>query len=432
MWPYQANAEGSLVPNPALPADGATDPSDSTQHVSRLNRILKQAASEGTESDVVCAFVEALAVWHDVESWGYAPNLSGQLVRDVSLPGSEYGAAPTVIAADQVATERSAGGIVRLSPERREALGFTPSQDLVFLSIHPRAASPWLLAISHPEYCDDARLGAYGATLSEALDELAGVESSRATWAMLQQLLPGTRSLTQAADRAVHELSIVLRHPAGLVVQTGDGRLLVASGEAADDVMAPHAHTLGELLSVPVDPSLPFRARLVARGTASRPLRARDERLLRAAAAPLAAWLRTVGGRVAPMHERRSGARSFEDIIAQHDLTAARLHQDVSMIIVAVTADARRHDQTQAWVGHIRQQLRPSDLAGQLTGGDIGILLPRTAAADARVVMDRLRRLIHAHERFAPLRNAAIGIATSPGDGQPHPPLLAAAYPTLQ
>jgi hypothetical protein len=242
---------------------------------------------------------------------------------------------------------------------------------------------------------------------------------------MLQHLLPEAAP-ADAADRAIRELSSVMRCPVGLAVHTRDGRLLLASGDNTETLGRTTSACSRDLIAMTVGSARPRRAVLGARGSAGRPLGPRDERLLAAAAIPLAAWLRAVGGRLAPVHERRSRWRSFEEVVAQHEADAAALHHDLSMIVLEVSDAARSVDDPDTWVGDIRRQLRPSDLTGQLSGGDIGILLPQTSGEGASVVAARLRRLIDLEKRLAPLARAAISIATS-SDGHRVTLLLAAA-----
>jgi hypothetical protein len=395
------------------------------EHVSRLGRILKEVAAEGTESDVVFAMIEALAVWHDVESWGYVESLAGPMVREVSLPGADNAAAPPMIPRDGLLPT---AGVAVLDARDRRDLGFGPDRDLLLLTIRPRIATPWRIALERPEWCDEAMLADYGRSVTAALDDLAAVELSRAAWALLQHLLPDSDSCLEAAHRAIEELATVMKRPVGLAVHSHDGRALLMAGDAEPLALAPPTRGT-QAIAVPLDVELPIRAVLGARGVHGRLLRPRDERLLRAAAAPLTSWLRNVAPRLTPVQERRSRLRTFEDLVQQYELNAAKLRHDVSMIVVAVADRVRAMNRTQAWVGHIRQQLRPSDVAGQLSGGDIGILLPQTSKDEAHIVAERLRRLIRSTEGFAPLANAVIGLATSSVDSPVPLSLLSAARP---
>ena len=47
----------------------------------------------------------------------------------------------------------------------------------------------------------------------------------------------------------------------------------------------------------------------------------------------------------------------------------------------------------QRWIRRLRPELRPTDLAGRLRSGEVGILLPQTPSDGAQVVAERLARL---------------------------------------
>jgi hypothetical protein len=347
------------------------------------------------------------------------------MVREVSLPGADNAGAPPMIPRDGLLP---AAGVAALDARDRRDLGFAPDREILLLTIRPRAATPWRIAVGRPEWGDEALLADYGRSITQALDDLAAVELSRAAWALLQHLLPDSDSCLEAAHRAIAELSAVMKRPAGLAVHSRNGRALLMAGDAEPFALAPPSRST-QAIAMPLDGDLPVHAVLGVRGIHGRPLRPRDERLLRAAAAPLASWLRHVAPRLAPVQERRSRLRAFEDLVAQYELNAAKFRHDVSMIVVAVGDRVRVMNRTQAWVSQIRQQLRPGDLAGQLSGGDIGILLPQTSRKEADVVAGRLRRLMRSNEGFAPLANAAIGMATSSVDARTPLSLLSAAQP---
>jgi hypothetical protein len=429
MWPHAQAGETAGAPRlaPAASSRGGARRGE-LQHLSRLGRILRQVAAEGTEADVVFALIEALAVWHDVEAFGYVESLAGPMVREVTLPGADSSNAPPLIPRDQLLPT---AGVAPLDARERKDFGFAADHETVLLTIRPRIATPWRIAMERPAWYDEAMLADYGRSVTAALDDLASVELSRTAWALLQHLLPDTEHPIEAAHRAIEELASVMKRPVGLAVHSADGRALLMAGDAEPFALSGAARGT-QAIALPLDTDLPIRAVLGARGVHGRLLRPRDERLLRAAAAPLTSWLWSVAPRLSPVQERRRGQRSFEDLVQLYELNAARLRHDVSMIIVSVAERARVMNRTQTWVGHIRQQLRPSDLAGQLSGGDIGILLPQTSRAEAHVVADRLRRIIRTTEGFAPLANAAIGLATSSVDAPTPLSLLTAARPQLR
>jgi PleD family two-component response regulator len=64
-------------------------------------------------------------------------------------------------------------------------------------------------------------------------------------------------------------------------------------------------------------------------------------------------------------------------------------------------------------VGEIRRRLRPFDVAGTLTTGEIGILLQDASLEGAKTVVNRIRRALEDDAALAVLSGAPIGIASS-------------------
>jgi PleD family two-component response regulator len=64
---------------------------------------------------------------------------------------------------------------------------------------------------------------------------------------------------------------------------------------------------------------------------------------------------------------------------------------------------------TQRWVAGMRGQMRPSDLAGMLAEGEIGLLMHDTTAQHARNIASRLRAVVDGLPGSEPI---LIGVAT--------------------
>ena len=64
------------------------------------------------------------------------------------------------------------------------------------------------------------------------------------------------------------------------------------------------------------------------------------------------------------------------------------------MIVISLPDEDARPEYIQAQVVKVRNELRPSDFAGGLSGGEIGVLLRDTAAVQAAAVSARLEKLL--------------------------------------
>jgi GGDEF domain-containing protein len=86
------------------------------------------------------------------------------------------------------------------------------------------------------------------------------------------------------------------------------------------------------------------------------------------------------------------------------------------VLVVFLGPDPPEHHVTHACVVQIRGQLRPDDMAGTLSSGHIGVVLPDTPADGAGVVAERLRRLVTTDPGFGPFPQASVVFANSSSD----------------
>jgi len=102
--------------------------------------------------------------------------------------------------------------------------------------------------------------------------------------------------------------------------------------------------------------------------------------------------------------------------------------QPVSIIVISLGSKPEQIAAAQACVAHVRGLLRPTDMAGRLSSGHIGVVLPDTPEDGASVVADRVHELV-ASNVAGLFPNASIGIASrSPGSAAPSLSLLLEAW----
>ena len=362
------------------------------RQLSSLYRLLKRAVATRSEREILRTFIEALAVWQDADSLGYVADATGQYVLDITLPGSDRASAPAVIDAEQIPSDLTT---FRLPPAECDALGFHGSTDIILSRVRGRATSDWIVASCAPaDATAEARLAVYIEAVSQALTEMASVESSRLTWAMLQHLLPTTDSIDRSAQGAMEALTHAAGAEAFFAVARNDGSRVLTAGDLRDvDVLAAPTRK-SRLLTLPVDVSPPFVACIGVRRASETPLAGREERLLQSAASTLGAWLNMIAPKLATRSERRSGIRSFDQLLQQKTRDAREKDKVMSVMIVVLAPDPPGHDVLRACVTQIRGQLRPDDIAGELSSGHIGVLLPDTPPDGASVVAERLKQLV--------------------------------------
>jgi hypothetical protein len=383
--------------------------------LSSLYRLLKRAVATRSEREILRTFMEALAVWQDAESMAYVADVTGRFMLDVLLPGSDRTSVPPVLTPELVPENTTT---VRLPPAEREALGFQGQTDVILSRVRGRATSEWLVASrAAADSLAEARLAVYVEAVSQALAEMIAVESSRLTWAMLQHLLPTTDALDRAAQGAVDALSAVVEGQIFLAVARNDGSRVLAIGEAPDSATLPAPERSPGVLAVPIDVPVPFVATIGVRRQLDQPLTGRDEHLLHSAASTLGAWLGMVMPKLHARSDRRAaGPRSFDQVVEQQAREARDHHRDVSVIVVLFGPRPPELHVTHSCVVQIRGQLRPADMAGRLSSGHIGIVLPDTPHEGAAVVAERLRQLLKSDAGLGGFPEASVVFASPSTD----------------
>lgn len=386
---------------------------------SSLYRLLKHAAASGSEREVLRSFVEALAVWQDAESWAYVGDLTGRYVLDVSLPGSDRTSVPAAIEVDRFTSDFSAP---HLAPVDLEGMGFR--SDAILARVRSQSSSEWLVVVCDSiDPSSQARIAIYAEAVTQILGEMTAVQSTRLTWAQLQHLLSGGDSPESAARGAIDELASSVEGRACLIVSRLDGARVLTIGDATELTSLPVPTRTSQTLTMPIDLPAPYRAALgVIRETAP-PLTRRDELLVQSTASTLGAWLPGAAARLPIEADRRTGRRSFDQIIEQHAKMLMASGQPVSIIVISLGPDAGHLDAAaQACVAHVRSLLRPNDMAGRLSSGHICVILPDTHEDGASVVAARVHQLILSNVDFSSFPNASLAIASrSPDATQPSP-----------
>jgi hypothetical protein len=315
-------------------------------------------------------------------------DLNGSFRRSVTLPGSSDASAPRVIAGQDFGAEN----VVRLGAETFLELGFGEGDDLLVARISGQAAAEWLLVVRGAFGSQsEARLALYVDVLGRALGTVAGVESSQLTWAMLLHLMQTEQPPQVAAERAVDEISAALKAEASFALFLRESCTFCV-GPSATELLAPPADTT-DWLALPVKVAMPYRAMIGVRRGGEHPLTRADEKLLQSAGLTMAFWLNGVIEALPGGAERRN-PKSFEQVIDQQVAESVGRGDEVSLVVIGFGPRTSMTPPSRGWIAAIRAVLRPGDLTGWLTGGDIGVLLPATSPEGARLVIERLRSVL--------------------------------------
>jgi hypothetical protein len=361
---------------------------DSLHKIAAFYQLLHTAIASGSDREVVRTFAEALSVWDEIEVFAYRADLDGRYTLEVALPGSDVTSGPREIEASAFPV---GAGLSRLSAHDRQDLGFAGSGETAIVHLAAEGG-PWVIAMTAEHDPTEAeRSELYVAALAHAVNAALGVETARLTWAVMQQFVD-SQSPHDAASRALKEAAAALNAAGGFAVFGAQGAAVLVVGDgvdldpALDDVSEPRT------LRTHVNTSGPYAAVLEMRAT-GRVFTRRDVRLFEAAAANFGTWLPSAIRRIDADPDRRVVARSFDQILDGY-VRAAHVANDTTSLVLLSSGDVPLSLQAaHTWIRTVRPQLRPTDLAGRLTSGEVGILLLETPPPGAHVVAMRLARV---------------------------------------
>ena len=138
--------------------------------------------------------------------------------------------------------------------------------------------------------------------------------------------------------------------------------------------------------------------------------------LIETAVGNFATWLTSATRRLGGDGERRGAARSFDQILDRYAREAHASNDPASLILISPDTSGASLQMAHAWIKRLRTQLRPTDLAGRLSSGEVGILLLQTPHAGAHIVARRLARTLAGSSGSAKPDAVRIGVASQFGD----------------
>ena len=396
---------GWLAEMVAKPA-GTSDSSRDTEwrQISAFCRVVSEQAVLGSETAVINVFIEALAIWDDLDVRAYAATLNRTFSQSVALSGANPALAPSII--DPAALGED-GALTPVMPDAMERLRF-PEGVGVSVAHVPDGATPAWLLVFLGEIAPEAapRISALVNVLGEVLSAARAAEMSRLTWALLQALVAGLDSPDDKIGRALEQLTVATGRPAGLSVTRFDGAVLMGAGEA--DSLQDWSATGGVSVRQPLVESCEM---LLALAPSERsPALVRDQRLLDAAASVFGCWTAALLKRDELARGRRGVERPFDDILQQQIQLARDTGTELAVIVVkpgSVQPLAVRK-----WVRELRAQLRAVDIAVALPTGEVGIVLPSTSLGEATRVAARLRQMGGDDQGLAPFAAALAGVVS--------------------
>ena len=379
--------------------------------LSALCRLLEDVAVHRSDRDIVGTFIETLAVWYDLEGYGYVETLD-EYVRDVALPGAEPARTPSTVAR---AALPDLDDVTRLSRSDADRLGFPAGEDVAVARVGEGEGS-WLIAITGAIESDELqRLSLYVALLDQAIARSTQTAAAHVLAALSARLVEDAANPEEQARVAIEELQAALgmtRAALTVTSRTGAPVLHVGASFTAADLTAGSA--AGKVVVIRHDPQQ-YAMAFVADWSADHHVTQQEHHVVGVVAELLDAWVRRLVRRSPTTGDRRTTRRGFDDLLERFARDAVQGGIPVTAVVISFGDTAFRPELTQARVARLREHLRGGDLVGRLGDGDVAMLLHDTAAAQAESLVARMR---HVLERDGvPLAQLSIGMATRrPGD----------------
>jgi len=397
---------------------GAESERPTLRRLAALHDLLGQAR-KASERQVFQVFAEIMNVWDDAEIVGYRGDLDGRHVLAAMLPGSVRSKVPDVIAAGLVPQEP----IATLTPAALRQLGFADARYPILVRLSTIGGS-WLIAATHrpgsqqlPEWFDF-----YMAALVTSLNASLENELSRLTGTIMQHLVDND-SPRQALTYAVRSAADTLSADGSFTMWEPDGSLAFCVGEPSLESSADVRHA--EILCVRINAAGGRHARLEMRSIAPHQFTQRDVKLFDAATWALSRWFSTAAEQLAAPREQLAAPQSFDEVVERCVRARRRSGTAAFILIMPGHADAPG-DLAYEWIRRLRSQLRPTDLAGRLTTGEVAVVAIETSPPGALVVARRIAHVLNDSVDSVQKR-VRVGLAAGVGAGTSAHGLIAEA-----
>jgi hypothetical protein len=397
--------EAHLSSSPPLEAEGLGK-------LSSLGLLLAAAAARGSDRETVAEFAEVLAVWHDLDTYGYVETANGDFVPEVMLAGIDPATVPATIDKRVLPFTLESSRLVKADGE---TLGFATSDDVHIARVSLSNSGSWLLLLSGPiapEHTSRIRL--FITLLEHWVAHAAAASVARVVTTMSKPLLEADQQSDASGSRALSEL---IR---ALPIQSATWTVATAEGASLLQLTAPAMLPAGTR-SVDV-----IRSRegthamtLAVSQREGRHITPQERQALQAAAELLQQWTEHVAvDDLRPSADRRVSSRRFDDVLERFARQA--LERGSAVAVIMLSAGEARPGLAHRWVRQLRTHLRPSDLVGMLADGDVGVLLHDTPSEQVQLVAGRLKRLLTSEDDVTSNVHPVLGVASwAPGDAVP-------------
>lgn len=404
------------------------DEGDRTRRQAAVLRFLSAMHDIAGERDLVQALIQASAVWFDLDARAYRRELTGGFIAEMWLPGAQADGYPREIACGDLELR---GAPRRLSSMADlDRLGWSSFQSEVLLL--PLAGGPtvnWVIVVAGQVGQEAEAMLTVACRTAGAIVEHLAERRSRALEGRLRLKLAGAGgSVGEAAQAALEELVRVSGASAARLHLDVDGGAppltLAEAGSVPPDLLGGSGATGGAgesagrvVLSAEVGVGRVARLGLVA-GNGAR-FDTSQVRLAEAGFDVLAAWLGGVAAATRNSQAARANEKQpLEAAIGDEMDWVRRLSLRGGVLVASFGAgESAGATAVSSVIEAMRDELRSSDLLGQLAGGEVAALLVRATSDGVLSAAWRVRKRLEQVTRDRRLPPVVLGHALYPAQG---------------
>ena len=377
------------------------------QHVLPLWRLLTGVARRESDREVIASFIEAMAVWHDLEAGGYVRTARGTFRRAVTVAG-RVGADRPIALPEGTATPLT---LRRLPHSELDAEASAFAQDPLFTLLRAGdRVGGWLIVLSGADdSCDRELLHNYLAILDLAVGSAVIAATARVQAVVADKLWRDAAEGHDAAARAaLAEVLALTESRSAVLTATAPGMPVWQLDESRPGIVSQNA--VAQLVVTGADES-PMVTLTLSRDDGGQFTYA-NAQAAEAAAVLFQSWMRES----LRTNTLRGGSEPFEAILEQRAQEALLRGDTVTAGVLAI--ESERSAAVAPLLEALRTQVRETDGVGLLSDGQIGVLFLNTTAAKASAVLARLERAVAERTGAGEVRIAGAGFATrTPAEG---------------
>lgn len=374
--------------------------------VSALLRLLRGAASAGSDRQVILAWAEAMADWYALDVHAYVDDRRGHFIHEAAGPGADASAVPRVIDASSL---EDVSRPTPLSASDRDRLHVTAAGDVVSCRVGTRRG--WLLIVcGTPPPGSGPSLPVCVGLLEDFMAYGTLASLGRTSDAVVACLFGADERASRQAELAMDALCQSLGFTvAALSVRSAAGAPLITVGDwqsTAGNASNPGSRVV--VLRHAVDR---YSLALGIATQDGRPVTPQEAAVAEKAADLLQLWAQRLVRRAKDAPERRADPRRFDEVVDALALQALEHGVPVTALVVSLRGGPFAALGPEC-AARLRQGLRASDLVGMLSDGEIGVLLHNTSEGGGRLVETRVHQILETVDPAAgPTGGVVVGLA---------------------